>query len=174
MGGSDDKSNLIDLTVEEHAEAHRKLWEQNGHWQDKIAWQGLANMIDKQEIISKAQSNALKDYHSRPEIKEKYSELNKKRWSNENHRQYVSNCTKKQWEDPKFFVIHSEIMKSINDKAWSDPVKRKEWEIRNRNNNRKVISTNDGKITSWSSRTKHEKKTGYKHEWKEYDQEIRL
>jgi len=28
MGGTDDPSNLIELTVEEHAEAHRELWEQ--------------------------------------------------------------------------------------------------------------------------------------------------
>jgi hypothetical protein len=33
MGGTDDPSNLIELTVEEHAEAHRKLWEQYGTYQ---------------------------------------------------------------------------------------------------------------------------------------------
>ena len=27
MGGTDDPSNLIELTIEEHAEAHRKLFE---------------------------------------------------------------------------------------------------------------------------------------------------
>lgn len=29
-GGSDDPSNIVVLTVEEHAEAHRKLYEKHG------------------------------------------------------------------------------------------------------------------------------------------------
>lgn len=52
MGGTDDPSNLVELTIEEHAEAHRKLFEQHGHWEDEIAWKGLAKMIDRAEIIS--------------------------------------------------------------------------------------------------------------------------
>jgi hypothetical protein len=51
MGGSDDPSNLIELTVEEHAEAHRILYEQHGHWQDKVAWQGLVGLIGHDEIM---------------------------------------------------------------------------------------------------------------------------
>jgi hypothetical protein len=34
LGGTDDPSNLIELTVEAHAEAHRLLYEQHGNWQD--------------------------------------------------------------------------------------------------------------------------------------------
>lgn len=45
MGGTDDPSNLMELTVEEHAEAHKKLYEQHGKWQDKIAWQMLSGQI---------------------------------------------------------------------------------------------------------------------------------
>jgi hypothetical protein len=41
MGGTNDRSNLIELTVEEHAEAHRLLYEQHGLLQDKLAWLGL-------------------------------------------------------------------------------------------------------------------------------------
>jgi hypothetical protein len=48
-GGTDDPSNLVHLTVEEHSEAHRKLYEQYGRWQDKIAWQTLSGQIDIQE-----------------------------------------------------------------------------------------------------------------------------
>ena len=36
-GGTDSPDNLIKLTVEEHAEAHRKLYEQYGRWQDRVA-----------------------------------------------------------------------------------------------------------------------------------------
>ena len=51
-GGTDEPSNLIELTVEEHAEAHRILFEQYGKWQDKTAWMALSNQIGKEEIIS--------------------------------------------------------------------------------------------------------------------------
>ena len=49
MGGSDDPSNLIELSIEEHAEAHRLLYEQHGRWQDKVAWQGLLGLITEEE-----------------------------------------------------------------------------------------------------------------------------
>ena len=51
MGGSDDPSNIIELTVEEHAEAHRLLFEKYGRWQDQIAWKALSGMIGKEEVI---------------------------------------------------------------------------------------------------------------------------
>ena len=51
MGGSDDSSNLIELTVEEHAEAHRELWEQYSNIKDYCAWKGLEGTIGKEEII---------------------------------------------------------------------------------------------------------------------------
>ena len=56
MGGSDHPSNLIELTVEEHAEAHRKLYEEHGLTQDYIAWKALAGQIGKEEI-QKAKSS---------------------------------------------------------------------------------------------------------------------
>jgi len=51
MGGTDDPSNLVELTIEEHAEAHRLLWEQYGHWEDEVAWKGLSGQIGKEEIL---------------------------------------------------------------------------------------------------------------------------
>ena len=33
IGGTDDPSNLIELIIPEHAEAHRKLYEEYGRWQ---------------------------------------------------------------------------------------------------------------------------------------------
>ena len=44
LGGTDDPSNLVELTVQEHAEAHRLLYERDGRWQDYVAWQGLARL----------------------------------------------------------------------------------------------------------------------------------
>jgi hypothetical protein len=51
MGGSDDPSNLIELTVAEHAEAHKVLFEKHGHWQDEVAWKGLAGIIGHEECV---------------------------------------------------------------------------------------------------------------------------
>jgi hypothetical protein len=41
LGGTDDPSNLVELTVEQHAEAHRLLYEQHGNWQDKVRVAGI-------------------------------------------------------------------------------------------------------------------------------------
>lgn len=51
MGGSDEPSNLIELTVEEHADAHRLLYEQYGKLQDKIAWLMLSGKTDEAEEL---------------------------------------------------------------------------------------------------------------------------
>ena len=58
MGGTDDPSNLVELTIEEHAEAHRKLFEEHGCWEDEIAWKGLAGMITQEELIERKLSEA--------------------------------------------------------------------------------------------------------------------
>ena len=65
MGGTDDPSNLIELTVEQHAEAHRLLYEQHGRWQDYVAWQGLAKLdanfdAAKQAIIEGGKKGSAK------------------------------------------------------------------------------------------------------------------
>ena len=78
MGGTDDPSNLIKLTVEEHAEAHRKLYEQYGHWQDKLAWDGLSGQITKPEALSIASSKANKGKPKTPEQRAKMSETHRR------------------------------------------------------------------------------------------------
>jgi hypothetical protein len=49
IGGSDNPDNLIELTIEQHAEEHRLLFEKHGRWQDKLAWLGLAKLITDDE-----------------------------------------------------------------------------------------------------------------------------
>lgn len=56
MGGTDDPSNLIELTVEEHALAHKKLYEQHGKKQDLLAYQMLSGQIDKDQALFEARS----------------------------------------------------------------------------------------------------------------------
>jgi hypothetical protein len=50
-GGSDDPTNLVELTPKEHADAHRKLYEEYGRWQDYLAWQGLAKLSTNTDHI---------------------------------------------------------------------------------------------------------------------------
>ena len=51
MGGSDEKDNLVKLSVEEHALAHKELFEEYGKYEDYIAWKSLTSQIGKEEIF---------------------------------------------------------------------------------------------------------------------------
>ena len=71
LGGTDDPSNLIELTVEDHAEVHRKLYELHGNWQDYCAWQALSGRIGKEQILRMKQGMANKGRKKTPEEIEK-------------------------------------------------------------------------------------------------------
>lgn len=71
MGGSDDPSNIIELTVEEHAEAHRLLYEKYGRWQDQVAWKALSGMIGKEEIIHEIHKKTNLGRYPSAEVREK-------------------------------------------------------------------------------------------------------
>ena len=62
MGGSDDPSNLIKLTIEEHAEAHKVLYETYGCWQDELAWKGLSGQIGKEGILEEIYKKVIVPY----------------------------------------------------------------------------------------------------------------
>ena len=54
-GGTDDASNLIELSIEDHAQAHLNLYEQHGRWQDEVAHRMLSGQISSQEATLQAQ-----------------------------------------------------------------------------------------------------------------------
>jgi hypothetical protein len=60
LGGTDAPSNLIELTIEEHAEIHKQLWLMDRRWQDEIAYLVLSGQIAHEEAtilaIKKAQT----------------------------------------------------------------------------------------------------------------------
>jgi len=60
MGGSDDPDNIVELTVQQHAEAHRKLYEEFGLLQDKLAWLGLTGLISTAEIVHLLQTEGMR------------------------------------------------------------------------------------------------------------------
>jgi hypothetical protein len=74
LGGTDDPSNLVELTVEEHAEAHRLLYKQHSNWQDYCAWQALSGRIGQEEALRMAQGMANKGKKRTPETIAKLKE----------------------------------------------------------------------------------------------------
>lgn len=60
FGGTNDPSNLIKLTISEHAAWHYELWVYWGKTEDWLAWKGLSGCISKEEIRRLAISNATK------------------------------------------------------------------------------------------------------------------
>ncbi len=54
-GGTDDPSNLVLLTLEEHIAAHKALFEEHGRWQDRVAYQAMSGMIGREEAILQTQ-----------------------------------------------------------------------------------------------------------------------
>lgn len=131
MGGSDDPSNLIELTVEEHAEAHRKLFELYGHWQDKVAFEGLSGQIGKDEIIQEARGAANRGKKRTPEQVERIRQAaieRNKRWKDsgrmkeinakrsESHKGKIKTPEhlKKQGDSRKGYVMPLEIKMKIS------------------------------------------------------------
>ena len=49
MGGTDDPSNIKELTVKQHARAHKKLYKTFGKWEDRIAYEMLSGQITHYE-----------------------------------------------------------------------------------------------------------------------------
>ena len=91
MGGTDDPDNLIELTVEEHAEAHRKLYEEHGRWQDKLAWKALSGQVSSAEISQIARKEAMKERWT-----EEAREEQRQKWTGERNPMYGKTTTQKQ------------------------------------------------------------------------------
>ena len=52
MGGTDDPSNLMECSVEEHAELHFALYLEHGKWEDYIAAYSLSGIMDREEVVA--------------------------------------------------------------------------------------------------------------------------
>jgi hypothetical protein len=76
-GGTDDTSNIVYLTVAEHAEAHRILFEKYGRWQDEIAWKGLSGRIKREHVQREAVRRANTGKKMSDETKKKISQAKK-------------------------------------------------------------------------------------------------
>jgi hypothetical protein len=77
MGGTDDPSNIIEVSIERHAELHYNLWMSFGHWQDKLAWEGLTKRIDSEQMLRESISRANKGRPKSEEQRRQHSEFMK-------------------------------------------------------------------------------------------------
>ena len=81
-GGTDDPSNIVELTIEQHAEAHRKLYEEYGRQEDYLAWKGLSGQIGMDELIrEKASLNSSRPGEKNPFYGKKHTEETKRKIS---------------------------------------------------------------------------------------------
>ena len=72
-GGTNDPSNIILLSVEEHAETHQVLYEKYGRWQDRMAWKVLSGQITNQEANRLKRIESNKERWADPEFKKRTS-----------------------------------------------------------------------------------------------------
>jgi len=147
MGGTDDPSNLAELTVEDHAEAHFELWKLHGRKEDLLAYKGLKKLISKQDILKelcshKGINNPMygKLGKNNPNYGKKRKEESKKRTSL-SLKKYASN------RNP----IHE---KKLRDSLYNEKTNKKratsiarEWEITFPNGKKEIIRN----ISQWCS-----------------------
>lgn len=89
-GGTDDPSNLVLLTIEDHAIAHKVLYGLYGRWQDKLAYEGLMKqkpVETRLQAIREGIARRDNSYNQDPERCKKISEAHKGKPKSELHKQ---------------------------------------------------------------------------------------
>lgn len=159
MGGTDDPTNLIELSVADHAEAHRVLFEKHGKSEDELAWRALSGQISLDEIAKVAiligASNGGQVAVKSGQIHQARAlALAKLRELDYEPVRHAASKTGKQ----NAINGHLDRIRSLEacSRGGKQAVKR---------SNRNVISKEDGYITTMASRHFHEKRTGYQHTW---------
>lgn len=94
LGGDDSKENLIELTIEQHAQAHWDLFCMYGNWQDEVAYRSLSGQINYYEAQQEARRNAQYSRWSLPGAREKQGE----KYSGEGNPMYGKKQSDKQKE----------------------------------------------------------------------------
>src|SRR6266496_3214989 len=98
MGGSNDEDNITLLTIEEHAEAHRLLWEKNGRHQDKRACKSLYAKTEESEVTRL--KSASKTYNTLSRV-EKIRNAMLRRYENDSEREKSSQLSVERYKDPE-------------------------------------------------------------------------
>jgi hypothetical protein len=117
IGGTDSPDNIVELTIEEHAEAHRKLFEEHGRWQDEIAWKSLSGMLGGKKAIMKEfwkENGRRTTGYKMSEYQKEQSRLaNKGKKLTEEHKAKIVGWGRKQPQRQKDLVADANSMKWI-------------------------------------------------------------
>ena len=114
-GGTDNPDNIVELTIEEHAEAHRKLFEEYGRWQDELAWKALSGMLGGKKAIMKEfwkENGRRTTGYKMSEYQKEQSRLaNKGKKLTEEHKAKIVGWGRKQPQNQKDLVADAMSMK---------------------------------------------------------------
>jgi DNA-directed RNA polymerase subunit M/transcription elongation factor TFIIS len=120
-GGTDDSSNIIELTIEDHALAHKNLYECYGRWQDRIAWLTLSGQIGKEDARILAIREGIKtrdqSYFKTKEWSDKISKANTGKKRTEAH--------KNNYRKPKSEEHKKKLAKHLLNIEWTEERKKK-------------------------------------------------
>ncbi len=169
VGGTDDPDNIELLTIEEHANAHRILFEKYGRWQDEVAFRMLSGQIDAEEAtilaIKKTQTGRKhtsehiakimatkkgKTYEElcgddkAKELKRVRSEWSKKNWGSLEYREMMSQNAKNSWNNPELRKRMSK--KPVDTKNYSSAAKIRHADPHYKEKHRQAV------IASWQKR----------------------
>jgi hypothetical protein len=86
VGGKDNPTNIIYLTVENHALAHKELWKKYGLQEDYIAWKALSSQISNKDATRMAIIASNKKRKVSEETKRKIGNKSKGRQSKLNYK----------------------------------------------------------------------------------------
>lgn len=135
-GGTNDPSNIIRITVEEHAEAHRMLWEKNGKLEDKLAWLLLSRQTSEGVLVANQLSVAVtKGVPLTAEHRKKLSDAKRGKHLTTEHRKNISGAKRGKQRAP-FTIAHKANMSRNHRKYQSDEAKAK---IRSFHDNRRKL-----------------------------------
>ena len=102
MGGTDEEDNLVSLSVEAHAEAHRVLYEQHGHEEDRVAWLALSGQMSmtdaKLAMVKEGQSRGGRISGPRNKGRHRTAEQRKKMSENHNSPGFTGRKHTAEWK----------------------------------------------------------------------------
>lgn len=123
MGGTEDPSNLVSVTIEEHANLHKELWEKYGKKEDFIAWKCLSGKSEdcEEERVELAKEGFicfLKDEDKKSEWINNIKEARKHQIITEEHAKNIGISLKKSYEEgrKKYVKPPLEVLKSNYEK----------------------------------------------------------
>lgn len=132
MGGTDDSTNLVRLTVEEHAQAHLELYEKYGDERDLVAHRMLLGQITKAEAIKIIQKLPKTEQHKKKignAVRGKKNGMYGKTTSEKQKRAVGESAKKRFTGVPKNYKVYNHVMHGAdNPKSRAIYAEGKRWE----------------------------------------------